>query len=99
MPAPRSLRTAPRVGPLCPFTRVAVHVCSELTNGLTVALIPPIGLLRLAWQQLGSHLMVLCVAWLHTVPSVSAQPHRACPEHSDGRTSDGLRYQNEMLNL
>ena len=37
-------------------------------NGLLLACIPPIGLLWFAWQQLGTHLMVVGAGWLHTVP-------------------------------
>ena len=47
---------------------MAVSVCVELTNGLPLACIPSSGLLRVAWQLLGSYLMVLGADWLHTVP-------------------------------
>ena len=44
----------PLVGPSGPCTMVVVCTCVELTNGLPLACIPSSGLLRLAWQQLGS---------------------------------------------
>ena len=45
-----------------------VHVYAELANGLLLACIPSSGLLRLAWQQLGTHIVDLGAGWLHTVP-------------------------------
>ena len=44
----------PILGPLGPCARVVVHVYVELSYGLLLACIPSSGLLRLAWQQVGS---------------------------------------------
>ena len=45
----------PILGPSGPCARVMVHVYVELSYGLPLAFIPSSGLLRLAWQQLGTH--------------------------------------------
>ena len=58
----------PILGPSSPCARVVVHVYVELANGLLLACIPSSGLLRLAWQQLGTHIVDLGAGWLHTVP-------------------------------
>ena len=80
----RLASTRPLVGHLCPCTRVVVHCCVELTNGLPLARIPPNGLLRLGWQQLDTHLMALSADWPDTVPRrrsgwASSTPTGACP--------------------
>ena len=58
----------PLLGPSGPCARVVVHVYVELANGLLLACIPSSGLLRLAWQQLDTHLIGLRAGWRHTVP-------------------------------
>ena len=58
----------PLLGPSGPCARVVVHVYSELANGLPLVCIPSSGLLRLAWQQMGSHVVDLGAGWLHTMP-------------------------------
>ena len=58
----------PILGPLGPCARVVVHVYVELSYDLPLALIPSVGLLRLAWQQLGSCIVNLGAGWPHTVP-------------------------------
>ena len=58
----------PILGPLGPCARVVVHVYVELSYGLSLACIPSIGLMRLAWQQLDSCIVNLGASWPHTVP-------------------------------
>ena len=65
------LRTAfarPILGSSGPCARAVVHVRVALAKGLTLACIPPSGLLRLAWQQLDSCIVNLGAGWPHTVP-------------------------------
>ena len=58
----------PILGPSGPCARVMVHVYVELSYGLPLACIPSSGLLRLAWQQLGSSIVNLGAGRPHTVP-------------------------------
>ena len=73
----------PILGPLGPCARVVVHVYVELSHGLPLACIPSSGLLRLAWQQLDTHIMDLGAGWLHTVP----RRHSGC----ESSTATGVR--------
>ena len=95
----RIASTRPLVGHLCPCTRVVVHCCVELANGLPLAYIPPSGLLGLGWQQLNTYLMDFSADWPHTVPRWRPGRPGACIEHCDGRASGGLRCQNETCSL
>ena len=69
----------PISGPSGPCARVVVHVYVELANGLLLACIPSSGLLRLAWQQLDTHVVDLVAGGLHTVPRRHSGVHRALP--------------------
>ena len=73
----------PILGPSGQCARVVVHVYVELANGLLLAFIPSSGLLRLAWQQLDTHLVDLGAGWLHTVP----RRHSGCASS----TATGVR--------
>ena len=58
----------PILGPSGPCARVVVHVYVELSYGLLLACTTSSGLLRLAWQQLDTHIVDLGAGWPHTVP-------------------------------
>ena len=53
---------------------MVVHVHLNLANGLPLACLPSSGLLRLAWQQLDTHIMDLGAGWPHTVPRRRSGP-------------------------
>ena len=51
----------------CLCAREMVYVYVELVNGLSLASIPPSGLLKLAWRRLDSFVVDLGAGWPHTV--------------------------------
>jgi hypothetical protein len=80
----------PILGPSGPCARVVVRVYVELAKACNWRAYHPVDccLLRLAWQQLDTHIVDLGAGWLHTVPRrrsgrASSTATGACPVVSE----------------